>query len=135
MKATRYMRKPFFVEGYQVDEDNMQLVAEWCQGVVIPGPPKDFVRVPVVGAKSARQSEARIGMWVLKSMQGGRNTFKIYSDEHLHATFVEVPGDEDKPDRDEGTRRSSDNVVRPFRVPAPSTEVMFNEPNTNARVI
>jgi hypothetical protein len=98
VKAKQYMLKPFFVEGYLVEEDNMDEIAEWCQGVVIRTNDKPFIRVPVVNARTPRHSEARTGMYVLKSMDG-RDTFTIYTASLLEKKFVEIPGinTEEKP--------------------------------------
>jgi hypothetical protein len=128
------MRQPFFVEGFQVDKENMQFVAEWCQGAIIPSSDgKSFIRVPVIGAKNARQTEAHIGMWVLKSMHGGRDTFKVYTEEWLLKTFVEVPGSNSENPLApvfEGGRPEGGNVLPlPRSTPSPA---MFSN---HARVI
>lgn len=116
------MRKPFFVEGHQVTAKNMQEVADWCQGVVVtPEDGKDkFVRVPVVGARTPKQSEARIGCWVLRSLQGERDTFKVYADYSLIKQFDQVPGsDGEEPTTQTVPPQSTGSNVRPIR-PTPA---------------
>lgn len=126
-QPTRYVRKPFFVDGFKIDRENMQFVAMWCQGTIIPDGENTFIRVPVINAKNARQSEGHIGMHVLKSMQGGRDTFKVYTQKWLDETFDELPKDEDE-------EEIVDNV-RPFRPPAPRPTPALFSGSTDGRVI
>lgn len=91
MEATRFMRIPFFVTGYQITEDNMEDIARWCQGHVIHGADDSFVRVPVYRAAHPRQTEGRVGEWVIVSIQRGRRSFKVYTDEWLRKQFIEIP--------------------------------------------
>lgn len=120
LKTRRFMRRPFIVKGVEVTEQNIDDVAEWCDGVVIETrqpaadgqetEPELCVRVPVKNARSIRQTEARIGSWVLRLKDGGSYGFKVYTPEWMVRTFVEVDDD----DRDEDTvdLRSGDTVVK-----------------------
>lgn len=96
MKATRFMRRPFFVRGFPVTEQNMEAVAQWCEGHVIETDEKRFIRVPVHNAKNIRQTEAHVGAWVLKSRYIGRVSFKVYTEDWLNKDFVEAPDDTDE---------------------------------------
>lgn len=133
MEPTRFVRKKFFVEGYRIDKNNMQFVAMWCQGSIVPDGENTFIRVPVINAKNARQSEGHVGMWVLKSLQGGRDTFKVYTEEWLDKTFDEV----DKDDLEEPTVAIIEKVdnVRPFRAPVPRPSPTIFSGSTDGRVI
>lgn len=89
------MRKPFFITAYEVTEENMEILAQWCQGVVVreEGKPP-FVRVPVERATSSRQTKAFVGTNITVSMRRGEKSFKVYQKEWLDADFDELPEDE-----------------------------------------
>lgn len=87
LATTRFMRKPFFVDGIEVTLDNMKAVAEWCHGHVVENTEKPFVRVPVFRASNRRQTEAYIGFWVLISKHRGERSFKVYDPEWLNEHF------------------------------------------------
>ena len=91
MKATRFMRIPFFVTGYLVTEDNMEVIATWCKGHVFEDAHRPFVRVPVIRPTHQKQTEAYVGTWVIASMQRGQATFKVYTEEWLKKQFFELP--------------------------------------------
>lgn len=91
MKATRFMRIPFFVTGYLITEENMHDIALWCEGHVIQNATEPFVRVPVHRPTHPRQTEGRVGEWVIVSMQRGRRSFKVYTEEWLRKQFLELP--------------------------------------------
>lgn len=92
MKAVRFMRKPFFVDGYLVDEDNMDAIAKWCKGhVVRDNVPRPFVRVPVDRPMNQRQTQAFVGTWVLLSIHQGRESFKVYTADYLEENFILSP--------------------------------------------
>lgn len=91
MKATRFMRLPFFVLGHEVHEDNMVEIAKWCEGHVTRTDDRSFIRVPVDRPLNKRQTEAELGSWVLLSRQRGFNSFKVYEREWLDRQFVTVP--------------------------------------------
>lgn len=80
-----WQRKPFYVEAVQVTEENMETVAEWCGGRLIPinkDESKHFIKVFVKNPMSARQTKAFVDDWILKS----RNSFKVYK----HESFLKV---------------------------------------------
>lgn len=97
MKATRFMRQPFIVTGYQVHEEDMDAIAKWCQGHVIRNTERPFIRVPVDRPTNRKQTEAYLGTWVLLFNQRGENSFKVYTPEWLEKNFFQLPPEiEDK---------------------------------------
>lgn len=98
IKATRFMRRPFFVAGYKVTEQNMAAVAKWCQGSVVNETDRPFVRVPVTRETHERQTKAFVGMWVLVSVQRGKKGYKAYTEEWLELNFIEVIDEMDPKD-------------------------------------
>jgi hypothetical protein len=95
------MRRPFFVKSVKVTEDNIDLVAEWCDGAVVDDGERLFIRVPVEGARNVRQTEAHVDYWVVRSKSRGIVTFKVYRQPWLERDFIEVEdyGDDDEPVR------------------------------------
>ena len=87
---TRFMRKPFFVSGYCVTEENMEAIAKWCGGYVIRQSNDPFIHVPVTRATNVKQYEAYVGTWVIVSVLRGERSFKVYTEEWLHKQFMEV---------------------------------------------
>lgn len=90
LTPTEYVRKPFVVEGVQVDATNIDEVAEWCKGEVtldIPAeegkPEARYVKVKVHRAMNERQTRAYIGDWVLFSESG----FKVYTTKAFDSSF------------------------------------------------
>lgn len=94
MKATRFMRKPFYVMGIEVTKGNMDAVARWCEGHVIRDTDRPFIRVPVERATNRRQTEAYVGTWVTMSRQRDERSFKVYTREWLDKNFIELADDE-----------------------------------------
>lgn len=90
LKPVRFMRIPFFVSGFQVTEDNMEAIARWCQGHVIRDAERPFVRVPVDRATKRNQTEAYVGRWVLKSVYRREISYKVYTEEFLRGSFIEL---------------------------------------------
>lgn len=106
MKATRFMRIPFIVTGYEVTDENMDIIADWCEGHVIRrNTDRPFVRVPVNRPTNPHQTKAFAGTWVIASLQRGQNSFKVYTTAWLSRHFMEVPAgiEEDVPDEAETT--------------------------------
>jgi hypothetical protein len=84
------MRKPFYVDAVRVTDENMEDVAEWCQGDVRQTnpkgdvPPQNFVKVRVLRPLNERQCMAYSGDWVLYAGTG----YKVYSDKAFKQSFV-----------------------------------------------
>lgn len=91
MKATRFMRIPFFVQGYCVTEEDMQDIAKWCEGHVITTSAGSFIRVPVLRPTHKKQTEAYIGDWVIVSNSHKGLVYKVYTQEWLDKTFTALP--------------------------------------------
>lgn len=95
IKTERYLRKPLYVQAIQVSEVNLDDVAKWCGGFVMPvvDPiPEDvdssvtrLIDVPVVNAFNLRQKQAYPGDYVVKA--SNRN-YKVYTDKAFKAAFV-----------------------------------------------
>jgi hypothetical protein len=126
------MRLPFVVSGYQVTEENMSAVANWCQGHIFEDGPNSFIRVPVDRPTNKKQTEAYIGSHVLLSVKrNGEESFKVYTEEWLIKNFFEIPREMDEqgsvPDEVAQVedhcccngRCKRDNNVRTLPVPRP----------------
>lgn len=120
MKATRFMRTPFFVKGYLVTLENMEDIATWCKGhVVDKDSDQPFVRVPVNRASNEKMTRGYVGTWVTVSRHRGENSFKVYTAERLMSEFVEMPDDiAEIPELISATPPLS-NVSPHFRSPTP----------------
>lgn len=88
LDAKEYVRRPFTVLGVQVTEENMQDVADWCDGRIFKT--KDsapFIRVPISAGnpKYSRtyRSRAFPSDWVLDSGK----SFKVYTNKAFETAF------------------------------------------------
>lgn len=80
----QYMRKPFSVDAVQVTEENMQSLAEWCQGDIRTTDRGDkFIKVRVHNPLTERQTKAFVGDWVLYAGKG----YKVYTDKAFKTSF------------------------------------------------
>lgn len=90
-----YVRKPFAVQGVQVTDDNLDVVAEWCGGDVRTKPESKkypetrLIKVPVKRPLTHRQTLAYPGDWVLFNGKG----FKVYTNEAFEASFDPAQGE------------------------------------------
>lgn len=79
-----YVRKPFNVEAVQVTEENLQEIADWCNGELrqtADGTP--FVKVDVQRPLSTRQTRGFVGDWILFAGRG----FKVYTQKAFEGSF------------------------------------------------
>lgn len=87
VETTTYVRKPFEVEAVQVTEENIEAVAQWCDGKVLAEGddenPKAFIKVRVARALNERQTKAYLGDWVLYAGTG----YKVYTPKAFGKTF------------------------------------------------
>jgi hypothetical protein len=91
MNATRFMRRPLFCIGYQVTVENMDEVAEWCDGIITTDERgQDYIRVPVMRATSVRQTQAYIGLWVTMTIHLEQKSFKVYQPKWLEQDWFDV---------------------------------------------
>jgi hypothetical protein len=82
-----YKRKPFEVEAVQVTEDNLEDVADWCDGEVrYTASRTPFVKVNVQRPLSTGQTRAFAGDWVLYAGRG----FKVYTTRAFESNFEPV---------------------------------------------
>lgn len=88
VQATRLVRRPFIALAYKVTEENMDVLARWCEGFVNREGRRPFIRVPVSNARTSRQSEAHIGQSIILSMRTGVKTFKVYKPEWILNDFI-----------------------------------------------
>ena len=102
METRKFARKPFFVDAVRVTSENMERVAEWCQGDVntIQNGQSDerYVKVRVHRPMTDRQTQAFVGDWVLYAGTG----FKVYTPKAFEKSFEEVV--------DEGQETADDEV-------------------------
>jgi hypothetical protein len=96
-----YERKTFLVQAVQVTADNMQDVADWCGGEIVPTPPRykrqgspaTAVKVPISVPSSIvfneRHSLGLAGDWVVNGAFGAKGTqgFKVYQPTAFAAGF------------------------------------------------
>lgn len=81
MKTQKFERKPFTLEAVQVTPDNIEEVAEWCNGEILENRDKGehmsrkYISAKTTNPRDKRQSQAYLGDWVTKS---GRS-FKFYT--------------------------------------------------------
>lgn len=82
--AKKYVRKPLFVDAVQVTEKNFKELAKWCQGDIQTDGTQEYIRVRVHTPKSARQTQAFVGDWVLYTDRG----YKVYSNKAFNENFT-----------------------------------------------
>lgn len=92
IKPEKYMRKALYVEAVQVDDSNMEDLAQWCSGRIeqTANNPQEgkvatkFIRVPMTNAFNDRQTQAFVGDWVIRS---ARKNFKVYTETAFPRAF------------------------------------------------
>lgn len=87
----KFCRKPFYVDGIQVTEENINDVAAWCGGEVLEqepkkGDPKKYIKVDVRRPLHHRQTMAFVNDWILKAGTG----FKVYTESAFDSNFDPV---------------------------------------------
>jgi hypothetical protein len=85
IETQKYERNPFPVQAVQVDEHNVQDVADWCAGSVNGPKGAQYVKVNVFKPMNDRQTQAFVGDWVLYAESGG---FKVYPDKAFKKNFT-----------------------------------------------
>lgn len=123
VKPSKFVRKPFVVEGLEVTAENIAEVAEWCGGEVRESNGKrgyrvqQYIKVAVKNPLNDRQTRAYVGDWVLSASTG----FKVYSKKAFVASF------------DEQTERMFD-VIERMDERATQEETLFDEGLTEPEV-
>lgn len=92
METSKFIRKPFEVEGVQVTDENIADVAAWCQGEVKTDTPDSskYIKVRVIRVINERQTQAFVGDWVLYAGTG----YKVYTDKAFKKSFVSADTEE-----------------------------------------
>lgn len=85
-----YMRIPFFIQAVRISDENMNGVAEWCGGHVIPDPNGAFVLVPHRGSAPESQYKGIAGSYVTRSVQRGIVNWKVMTSSQLNQQFNSV---------------------------------------------
>jgi hypothetical protein len=89
----KYIRKPLVVDAVQVSTENFEELAAWCQGTIQNNdgtnaqgidPSSQHIHVRVHNPRSARQSKAFVGDWLLYTERG----YKIYNTKAFLGTFA-----------------------------------------------
>lgn len=92
IQASKFVRKPFFVDAVLVTAENIRDVAEWCNGEVrIDDNSRAFIKVRVVRPLNERQTMAFVGDWVLYAGTG----YKVYSSKAFVQVFEPAPENDD----------------------------------------
>lgn len=89
------MRIPFFVDGFLVEDDNMNKLAQWCGGRVVDDETtgRRYIRVPVERPSNRKQTEAYPGTWIIVSNDHrGAKSYKVYTPEWLGKQFFNTSG-------------------------------------------
>lgn len=93
MISNRFVRKPFYVDAVQVTQENMEQVAEWCNGDIRQQKNKKsnfapkYIKVRVARPMTERQTKAYVGDWVLYAGTG----YKVYTDKAFKQCFDKAP--------------------------------------------
>jgi hypothetical protein len=87
IETTKYVRKSFPVDAIQVQDSNMDEVAEWCSGVVENDGHASYIKVDVHNPMNERQTKAFHNDWILYAGTG----FKVYPDTSFQKSFEMVP--------------------------------------------
>lgn len=100
--TTRYVRKPLFVDAVKITPSNFAQIAGWCQGEirridndaltteVHVNPDETYIRVRVHNPKNVRQTQARVGDWLLYTDRG----YKVYTEKAFFNSFEEAPSED-----------------------------------------
>jgi hypothetical protein len=95
--TTRYVRKPLYVDAVKITPENFVEVSKWCQGEIrqnsdetvlrdlqVVEPTECHIRVRVHNPKSIRQTQARVGDWILYTDRG----YKVYTEKAFFNSFT-----------------------------------------------
>lgn len=121
-----YVRRQFAVQAVQVTLDNLQEVAQWCNGTVMHDGEKegnfsrDYIKVRVQFPQNDEQTKARVGFWVVKQGRG----FKVYKDKAFRNTFEEgtLPNSGGNPQPRKHQPQRPNNGPSPANMPKKRTE-------------
>lgn len=87
MKTHKFARKPFYVDGVRVTEQNIEELAEWCGGDIREDRAGvKHIKVRVNRPLTPRQTQAYVGDWVLYGVSG----YKVYTQKAFDKSFERV---------------------------------------------
>lgn len=97
VKIEKFERKSFPVDAVRVTEENIQDVAQWCNGEIHhqadnTGTLNPYVKVKVRYPLNQRQTMAFLGDWILATDRG----FKVYTDNALSQSFIKIEDDQEE---------------------------------------
>lgn len=85
--TTKFIRKPFLIDGIQVTEENMDEVAVWCKAPIqTTDSGQRYVAVDTKNPLKQRHAQAFVGDWVLYARAG----YKVYTPQAFAKSFEEV---------------------------------------------
>lgn len=89
LQIESYARRPFSVKAVQVTDENMEAVAEWCNGSIEEDDAgKRHIKVKVENPLTERQTRAYVGDRVLYAGRG----YKVYREHAFKKSFVREGG-------------------------------------------
>lgn len=100
IRTTKFVRKPLFVDAVKITPGNFAHVSSWCQGEIrsleddveiknydeLVPVEAFYIRVRVHNPKNVRQTQARVGDWLLYTDRG----YKVYTEKAFFASFEEA---------------------------------------------
>ena len=86
LKTHKFARKPFYVDAVRVSEENIERVAQWCNGELLTDEEGPHIKVKVHRPLTDRQTKAYIGDWILFAGTG----FKVYTPKAFDKSFEKV---------------------------------------------
>lgn len=121
LKLIKVERLPVYADSVQVTAENMQEIAEWCNGEIRTtserGSEERYIKVWVQRPLNERQTRAFVGDWVLYASTG----FKVYIDAAYKANFKPSKGDpKDHPKDHPVTKTKAASSASPASMPKKS---------------
>lgn len=89
IEPVKYVRKPLYVDVVKVTEENFEDVARWCMGQIREDADPKHIHVRVHNPQGARQTQARVGDYILYTERG----YKIYTEKAFTDNFDAVESD------------------------------------------
>lgn len=101
LETIKFIRKPFTIDAVQLTEENLEQVADWCNGEIRTAVVDEtdtemktarYIKVRVSRPLNDRQTKAFINDWVLFANKG----FKIYTPTAFEENFEQVFQEKEK---------------------------------------
>lgn len=95
VEIKKFVRKPFNVEAVEVNESNINQVAQWCKGTVLLEPGRGanrrrYIKVDVKRPLEERQTRAYVGDYVVVASDPNIKGFKVYTPDAFAKTYAEL---------------------------------------------